>query len=56
MYAVCSLVSWISASASSDDAHLIRTVTAWLEYTARHYRIAFLEVLVLLPAERYISC
>jgi Mus7/MMS22 family len=31
MHAVCSLVSWISASAASDDAHLIRTAS--LEYT-----------------------
>ena len=31
MHVVCSLVSWISASASSDDAHLIRTAS--LEHT-----------------------
>jgi hypothetical protein len=31
MHAVCSLVSWISASAASEDAHLIRTAS--LEYT-----------------------
>ena len=31
MHAVCSLVSWIVASAPGDDAHLIRTVS--LEYT-----------------------
>jgi Mus7/MMS22 family len=31
MHAVCSLVSWILASATNDDAHLIRTAS--LEYT-----------------------
>jgi Mus7/MMS22 family len=31
MHAVCSLVSWISASAATEDAHLIRTAS--LEYT-----------------------